>query len=790
MKLGILGKLLAAAIPMVILGMAVLGWMSYDKAADTIIESQKDNLDQVVAITTRSFSNWINGQVSNAVLISQTGVFVQACQGLRTEEVSPRLQEYHKDMPHFENMFLANPQGKILYDSISGKSVGIDLGSIKEFSLSVDKAQDGQTAISDPMKSPATQEAVSVITAPVMVNGQMLGIIGMSLRLSAITAAFVEGVHFGEEGYLVISSATGIVIAHPNSEHVLSLDISKMPGLGEMVKLRKGRLEYEFEGAVKYGHFSEIDGLGWQVLATATKDEFLAPVKKIETIALTVGALAAVLISLVIWLVARKVSKTVNNVADRLRDIAEGEGDLTQRLQVMSHDEVGKLAGYFNQLMDKLQGTVRAIADKTGQVSGASGNLLKTAESMADNAGLMNRMSQEATEGVGVARNTMTSLATQVEEVSGSTSTVATAAEEVSANLGTVGAAVEEMTSSLRTIAGATEQMTANMRAVATAMEEMSAGATTVSGTAGQMSSNMASVAAAIEQMSATINEVARSAANASKVAEEAMGLAGAATGKMDVLGEAARQIGQVTEVIKRIAEQTNLLALNATIEAASAGDAGRGFAVVANEIKELANQSARAAEDIAGRITGVQNNTGDAVKVIGDVSGIIRTISESVNAIAAAVEEQGTAAREMASHVGETNAGAKEIATSIAQVASGAADVSRNVQQATQGATEVASSVQEISRGADEVSRNVQEAVRGVSEIARSAGEVAHQTGEMARNAESVRQNIEGVSGNAAQVNVAAKGTAEGAASTSKAAESMSGLAGELMAAVNQFKV
>ena len=108
------------------------------------------------------------------------------------------------------------------------------------------------------------------------------------------------------------------------------------------------------------------------------------------------------------------------------------------------------------------------------------------------------------------------------------------------------------------------------------------------------------------------------------------MQMSQSATDTMNVLGKAAKDIGEVTALIKRIAEQTNLLALNATIEAASAGDAGKGFAVVANEIKELASQSAQAAEDIARRIEGAQSNTEEAVRVISGISDVIDSINES----------------------------------------------------------------------------------------------------------------------------------------------------------------
>ena len=154
----------------------------------------------------------------------------------------------------------------------------------------------------------------------------------------------------------------------------------------------------------------------------------------------------------------------------------------------------------------------------------------------------------------------------------------------------------------------------------------------------------------------------------------------------MKSLGEAASRIGEITELIKKIADKMNLLALNAHIEAASAGDAGKGFAVVANEIKEFARQSTLAAEDIDKRISVMQENTGTAVKVIGDVSEIINRLSHSSEIISVALEEQMTAVNEIASNITQANIRANDIASSMGDLAKGVNEVSKNVGMAAIG--------------------------------------------------------------------------------------------------------
>jgi methyl-accepting chemotaxis protein len=156
-------------------------------------------------------------------------------------------------------------------------------------------------------------------------------------------------------------------------------------------------------------------------------------------------------------------------------------------------------------------------------------------------------------------------------------------------------------------------------------------------------------------------------------------------------LGESSRQIGDVVKLISSIAEQTNLLALNATIEAARAGEAGKGFAVVANEVKELAQETARATEDIARRVETIQADTGSAVGAIEEVASIISRINDHQLTIAAAVEEQTATTAEMDRNVTDAASGSGDIATTIAGVATAARSTSASAEESRRAAADLA---------------------------------------------------------------------------------------------------
>jgi methyl-accepting chemotaxis protein len=180
------------------------------------------------------------------------------------------------------------------------------------------------------------------------------------------------------------------------------------------------------------------------------------------------------------------------------------------------------------------------------------------------------------------------------------------------------------------------------------------------------------SVARGVDEMSTAIRDVARSAAQAARVATGAVDVADRTTSTVARLGESSVQIGKVLGVINAIAEQTNLLALNATIEAARAGEAGRGFAIVANEVKELARETARATQDIHRQIDTIQTDVRVAVDAIAEIGQIIRQINEHQGTIASAVEEQTATAAEMSRHVSEAADASASIARDVASVAIG----------------------------------------------------------------------------------------------------------------------
>ena len=381
--------------------------------------------------------------------------------------------------------------------------------------------------------------------------------------------------------------------------------------------------------------------------------------------------------------VGLRITRRIANMNTVMRDVAEGEGDLTTRIDSSSKDELGELAGWFNQFLDKLQNTVREIIE---------------------NSGILNNSSHD--------------LSTVSTQMAGSS-------DDMSSKTDAVAQATHIMTEKINKVANSSDEATTNVNSVSSAVEEMSATLGQVSQTATQVSENTNTIAVALEEMSATVNEVTKNTEHAANVSKNAADKAKDTQGLMLKLGDSAESVGKVVQVIDEIAEKTNLLALNASIEAARAGEAGKGFNVVANEVKDLSNQTAEATQNIVLQIQEMQENTQTSIKAIEEITGIINELNSVNLTIAGAVEEQSVTTSE----VSQTTA---EAATSLEEVSKNVSDVSRAANDISTNASSMAELIEDISA-------NINETARGAVEVSGSAGELNEAVGQVASGSQMV---------------------------------------------------
>jgi methyl-accepting chemotaxis protein len=377
-------------------------------------------------------------------------------------------------------------------------------------------------------------------------------------------------------------------------------------------------------------YYAQRDPTSWVNASNAVLDETNGAIRKALDDSSTTAArsaavgtaistgmtvLAIVFCMSIAYYTARAITRPLQDTVFVLKDIAEGEGDLTRRVNQSTGDELGEMGKWFNTFMVKLQGLVAHVAKSTQGVARSSEELFSVSHDM----------------GAG--------------------------AEETSVQADVVAAAAEEVTRNLQTVAAATEEMTVS------------------------------------------IAEISKNASAAARIAAQAVEKASLASIAMDHLGKSSAEINEVVKVINSIAQQTKLLALNATIEAARAGTAGKGFAVVANEVKELANETAKATEQIALKIDAIRKGTDGAVAVIAEIGGIIGQMHDISTTIAGAVEEQTATTREIARNVMEAAQGETQVTENITSVAQAAKSTSGGAQNTQNAAGELAGMAAELQK-------------------------------------------------------------------------------------------
>jgi methyl-accepting chemotaxis protein len=259
---------------------------------------------------------------------------------------------------------------------------------------------------------------------------------------------------------------------------------------------------------------------------------------------------------------------------------------------------------------------------------------------------------------------------------------------------------VRDFDSKVETVLAGLNQSVGEMRSTASDMESIADDTAqrinAVASASHEASGNVQTVAAAGDELTASIAEISRQVSQSTAITNEATETAQSTDGQVQSLVLAVEKIGDVVQLISDIAGQTNLLALNATIEAARAGEAGKGFAVVASEVKSLANQTARATEEISAQIGGIQSATQESVRSIRAIIEVITRINEASTAIAAAIEEQGAATR--------------EISRNVQQAAVSTQDAAQNVEGVTDAAKRTGVAATDVGAAADKVAQKVTE--------------------------------------------------------------------------------
>ncbi|MFH1851619.1 MAG: methyl-accepting chemotaxis protein [Candidatus Neomarinimicrobiota bacterium] len=621
-NLSVQKKLFVSLLPPLALVIVIATVLLYNSQAKETTATQNDGLVRILEKTETELQIWVDEKFNDAVRFSKLPVFVDACLGNRREEAQTALTNMLAVSKEYENLFLADKTGKIfLLGAGNAAALNIDISQIPVYQENARKATRGERYIGNAGVSPVSGRPVALMTVPIFSNGEVVGIIGTPVELMEFSSQYISNFSLGESGYMYMMDYQGIVLAYPDETQIMKLDLSKYSFGPKMLEMKNGYFNYDWQGKDVVVHFRTNASTNWMIAIRQNTEEFMTAVKKMAVSLAIMGVVLILIAALVVWLSARLIVTTLVKVVDMLKDIAQGEGDLTRRLDLDSKDELGQLARWFNIFVDKLHSVISQVKISSEQVTTASQEISASSEELASGAEEQQSQTSE--------------VATSVEEMaatilqSSNNTNTASASAKKAANVATNGGGIVQ-----QTIAGM-QRISDAVRSSAQRIEEL-----------GRQSEEIGQIIKVIDDIADQTNLLALNAnIEAARAGEQGRGFAVVAD-EVRVLAErTTKATAEIAEMIKGIQ-----------------GSTGTAVSAMDDGIKEV-----NSGVELAGK-------AGSALE---EIIAVVNEVDNVISQVAAAAEQQSAGAEEISANVEGISTVTKQSATSAQQMASAAQQLS-----------------------------------------------------------------------------------------------------------------
>ena len=652
MKLSIRKKLLLAfsstILTSILITCVVLGLQIRDSAIATFHNSASKELSQI----DRAIGIFVDKALKMTTMIAHDALIRKADDSLHsyvneTEKKAPKdilrspleaemaqyFKNIHKTHPEYVEVFIGTKWGGFVSSGENAMPSGYDPRKRPWYATAM--ANPDKPSISPAYMSTTGEAVISNMFPITSESGEIIGCTGLDVGLGVLTS-LIERSPMGQTGYVILVQDDGTILANPRHDDLNFKKMSEtgVPALTELGAISQGGMDVRMDGKDWFAQVHTIEGLGWKLVGVIEKDEIMAG---FNTMLRKMAIMAAVLMAVFLALAAvfaNTMARPIINATGMLKDVAEGEGDLTRKLEVTSKDEIGEMARWFNTFLDKLRVIISEVVSNGGSLNNASDRLLS--------------ISQALTAGANEAARKAESVAAATLDLNSRFSSVAAAMEQTTQNTNMVATATEEMAVTITEIASNTEKA----RTVAgRAMTEAEA-ATAAMSALGDAALDIGKVTAIITEISDQTNLLAL---NATIEAARA--------------GEAGRGFAVVANEIKELAKQT---------------------ATATEEIKERIVEVQGTSKTTEGQIMTISKIIEEINNIIASVAAAIEEQSVATRDIAGNVAQASQGLQEINVNVAESSSVIKDISDEIADVNNAAESTNQNTAEVARNAEEL----------------------------------------------------------------------------------------------------
>lgn len=627
-KLKLRNKFLIPTVLLILLGMGISSMISYVSSKETLSETAVKDLKKSTAMASQMLDQWLKDRTLDVQYWANQKIYVTAVQDsfmgkAAAASASGQLLKLIEGYGYYKNVCLANAKGQITAAADTSVVGKLDVKEQPFFSA----VMGGEQFAIHLQKNPETGVPEMILAAGITEKDQVTGALLGIINIATIDELFIDRIKIGETGSAYLYKSSGLIIAHPNRKMELSYDLSESPLFEKFKDRAEGMYTYEFEGVAKWAAYKEISSMPWKVAVTVHLDEVLAPAKKLGKLSLLVTVIAVLSAGLIIFIISNSVAKPIKDVVEGLKDAAEGEGDLTKRINVSSQDEVGDLAKWFNVFTERMQEIIKEVADNAAQLKQSGNDLYEISAALSGGADTTTQRAQS----------------------------VASASEEMSANMGTVAGTMDEAATNVNMVASATEEMSVTISEIAQSTEK-----------ARSVTHNAVTHA---EDASGQVDELGRAAQEIGKVvetitdiSEQVNLLALNATIEAARAGEAGKGFAVVANEIKELAQQTATATGEIKRQVSSIQSSTQVTVVQINNITEVVNE----VNDIVSKIAAAVEEQSTTTK---EIAGNVAQASQGIGDINLNVGQSNTVAADIAREISEVTQSAGEMSNSSSQV-------------------------------------------------------------------------------------------------------------------------